>query len=121
MARYKFDAKTGGMLILNEKTGRWNKQRKRAEKPLQGSFNLVPAIKEFVSHAGNSGKPELITSRSQLRRHERSNGIRQAGDFKDGHMIAQTEKRHEQDKAERTRLMRETNLRSSGGKDFSWQ
>ncbi|RPJ39776.1 MAG: hypothetical protein EHM35_01460 [Planctomycetaceae bacterium] len=108
------------MLVLNEKTGRWNKQRKRADRFAISSVTVFSDIKEFVSHAGNAGKPELITSRSQLRAHERSNGMRQCGDIKPGDIIARQSKRRERDMQEASRLTRETNLKP-GGKHFQWQ
>src|SRR5262245_26850714 len=120
MARYKYCAKAGAMLVLNEKSGRWVKQRKTKDRPVQASVYVFSDMKEFVSHAGNSGRPELITSRSQLRAHERSNGMRHAGDFKPGHMIAQAQKRRERDMQEASRLARETR-EPTGGKHFEWQ
>ena len=80
MARFKVCRKTGKFLILDEGTGEWrpdrtghNSTRFDVTKPVA----IMPDIKEFVSVAGH--KPELITSRSQLGRHERSNNMRQVG------------------------------------------
>lgn len=80
MARYKVCAKTGKFLILDEGTGQWkvdrtghNSNRFDVTKPV----TIMSDIKEFVSIAGH--KPERITSRSQLARHERSNNMRQVG------------------------------------------
>lgn len=116
MARYKFDAKTGAMLVLNEKTGRWNKDRPKKGKPIT-QVNVFSDIKEFVANATDT--PTLITSRSKLRAYERANGLRQAGDFRPGEIIAKAEKRREQDATRQSRLMRETRL--NGGKHFEWQ
>lgn len=114
--RYRFDAKTGAMLVLNEKTGRWNKQRASKGK-LVTSINVFSDIKEFTANA--TDKPVHITSRSQLRAYERSNGIRQAGDFKPGEIIARQTKRNERDMQIASRLTRDTRLRP-GGKHFEW-
>lgn len=47
--------------------------------PMQGGvFHFLPDIKEFVSPVGF----ERITSRSQLREHERRHGVRQCGELK---------------------------------------
>ena len=55
-----------------------------------GGPTIMSDIREFVSIAGE--KPELITSRSQLARHERSNNMRQVGNDLKGKVI-QREKR----------------------------
>lgn len=57
---------------------------------LQGPY-LMGDIKPFVSVAGH--KPELITSRSQLARHERSNNIRQVGNDLKGKIIEREQRR----------------------------
>jgi hypothetical protein len=83
MAKYRYDEKTGKVLRLNEKTGRWVQDRtKRKGFDFSKRVNFVPDIQPFVALA--SDKPQLITSRSQLGAYERSNGIRQAGDFRKG-------------------------------------
>lgn len=43
--------------------------------PKDGGFHFMPDIAEFVSPVGY----ERITSRSQLREHERRHGVRQVG------------------------------------------
>lgn len=68
------------------------------------SPTFMPDIKEFVSPIDG----ELITSRSKLRAHERRHGVRQAGDFKPGELIAAEKKRIEASKANIT------------GVDFKW-
>lgn len=95
MARFKIDAKTGKTLTLDEKTGEWKPDRSRAKSrlDLNKAVVIMKDIDEFVSYAGP--KPELITSRSQLGRHERSNNMRQAGDFKPGEVVAREKKRVE--------------------------
>ena len=50
---------------------------------------LMGDIKPFVSPIDN----KEITSRSQLRAHERTHNVRQAGDFKKGELIARENKR----------------------------
>lgn len=65
---------------------------KRLAAPLHRSAaspTFMPDIKEFVSPIDG----ELITSRSKLRAHERRHGVRQAGDFKPGELIAAEKKR----------------------------
>lgn len=52
---------------------------------------FVGDIKPFVSNATRDTVE--ITSRSQLRAYERSNGIRQCGDFKPGEIIETQKKR----------------------------
>lgn len=59
--------------------------------PQNGAF-FMPDIKEFVSPIDG----EVISSRSKLRAHERKHGVRQAGDFKPGELIAAENKRVEQ-------------------------
>lgn len=46
--------------------------------PKDGGFHFMPDIAEFVSPVGY----ERITSRSQLREHERRHGVRQCGELK---------------------------------------
>jgi hypothetical protein len=83
MSRYRFDERTGKMLRLNEKTGKWVQDRaKRKGFDFSKRMNFVPDIQEFMAYA--TDKPQLISSRPQLARYERSNGIRQCGDFKRG-------------------------------------
>lgn len=58
--------------------------------PLGGPM-LMKDIAEFVSVAGD--KPERITSRSQLARHERSNNMRQCGNDLKGRIVPREKKR----------------------------
>lgn len=53
---------------------------------------LMGDIKPFVSPIDD----KEITSRSQLRAHERTHNVRQAGDFKRGELIARENKRVEE-------------------------
>lgn len=93
MARYKICRKTAKTLVLDEATGEWKPDRSRANKcDLSKSINVVPDIKEFVSVAGH--KPELITSRSQLGRHMRSNNMRQVGNDLQGKIIDKVKKHY---------------------------
>jgi hypothetical protein len=48
-------------------------------------------IKEFVANA--TDKPVRITSRTQLAAYERSNNVKQCGDFKPGAIVAKEKKR----------------------------
>lgn len=56
----------------------------------------------------------LITSRSQLRAHEKKHGVRQMGDYKPGELIAKENRRVERGREIVAREMRR------GGVDFSW-
>jgi hypothetical protein len=115
MARYKVCSKTGKFLILDEGTGEWridrtghNSNQFDVTKPVA----IMADIKEFVSIAGH--KPELITSRSQLARHERSNNMRQVGNdltTRNGGRV--TERAKERD-AKRAEIIRK------GGIKVSW-
>ena len=58
--------------------------------PLGGPM-LMADIKPFVSVAG--AKPEWITSRSGLARHERSNNMRQVGNDLKGKIIEREQRR----------------------------
>lgn len=71
---------------------------------------VMPDIREFIATA-HRGRPQRITSRSILGRYERSNNIRQAGDFKPGEIIGEVRKRREKEANEAIRLANETGLR----------
>lgn len=89
MARFKICPRTGKTLKLDEKTGEWKPDRQRECKlDLSRPIAIMPDIREFVSIAGH--KPELITSRSQLARHERSNNMRQVGNDLKGRITERT-------------------------------
>ena len=64
---------------------------------------LMTDIKPFVSPIDDT----LISSRSQLRAHERKHNVRQAGDFKKGELIEKENKRI----AETRRLAKEVNTK----------
>lgn len=111
MSRYRIDPKTGKTLRLNEKTGRWVQDRTRAKGfDFSKRMNFVPDIKEFVSVA--TEKPVLISSRSQLAAYERSNNIRQAGDFKKGEIAGRRKKKVERELYEAKAL--------GGGVNVAW-
>lgn len=119
MSRYRYDADKKCMLVLNERTGKWAKERKKAKDKFDysGRVNFMPDIQPFVSRA--TEKAVEITSRSQLRRYQRSNGIRQAGDFKPGEVIATEQKRKERDMREASRLASETRMNGKA-EHFKW-
>ena len=119
MSRYRYDAATGKMLTLDPKTGKWKPERNKTKDKFNyaGRVNFMPDIKEFVANA--TDKPTLITSRSQLARYERSNNIRQCGDFKPGEIIAREKKRKERDMQEASRLASETRMRGKA-EHFKW-
>jgi hypothetical protein len=109
--RYRYDENTGRVLRFNEKTGKWVQDRTKPKgfdfsKPV----NFVPDIAEFVANA--TDKPVLISSRSQLGRYERSNNIRQCGDFKRGEIAERRAKKVNRELAEAKRL--------GGGANFTW-
>ena len=80
-------------------------------------------ISEFVARAHHDKldkwRPQLITSRSQRARYERSNNIRQCGDFKRGEIISGVRKKREQEASMANRLAAETGLRGPR-KDVEW-
>jgi hypothetical protein len=79
--------------MKNDPPIRSRRPKKRApdkRSPL-GCPMLMNDIKEFVSHA--TDRPVRITSRSQLAAYERSNNIRQCGDYKPGEVVAREKKR----------------------------
>lgn len=119
MSRYKYDAAKGCMVTLDEKTGKWKPERKKAKDKFDYAkrMNFMPDIQPFVSRA--TEKAVEITSRSQLARYERSNGIRQCGDFKPGEVIAKEQNRKQRDMREASRLARDTNLRTKV-EGFRW-
>lgn len=98
MARYKYD-RDGKLLSLDEKTGEWKRDRTKGKwdfsKPARLTY--MPDIQPFVSVAGH--RPELISSRFHLGRHERSNNMRQVGNDLKGHHVASTKRRHAADMA----------------------
>lgn len=118
MARYRICPKTGRTLVFDEKTERWKKARKTKDKAPALGATFMPDIKPFVANA--TDKPVEITSRSQLARYERSNNIRQAGDWKPREIIERAQSRTERDMREASRLARDTRL-SGKVKHFEWQ
>lgn len=62
---------------------------KRSDLP---SPAFMPDIKPFL--AVSTRKPEWITSRTELARYERSNGLKQAGDIKPGEIAAENNRKH---------------------------
>ena len=100
MARYKVCSKTGKFLILDEGTGEWRVDRtghNSNKLDLSKPITIMKDIDEFVSVAGH--KPERITSRSQLARHERSNNMKQVGNDLKGR-ITERENRRARERAE---------------------
>lgn len=65
---------------------------------------VIPDIKEFVSPIDGS----VISSRSTLRRHETSYGVRQCGDLRPGENVARAKAEHAE------------NLSAARGADFKW-
>ena len=51
MARYEWCAKADRFLVLDEKTGEWEKARKTKAKPVTGGLTVFSDIEEFVLHA----------------------------------------------------------------------
>lgn len=114
MSRYRFDGRTGKMLRFNEKTGRWVQDRQKKKGfDFSKRMNFVPDIQEFMAYA--TDKPQLISSRSQLARYERSNGVRQAGDFKRGEIA---ERRARKLRAEADAAHKATGIRP--GNSVNW-
>ena len=118
MSRIKICRDTGRVLSYCEKTGTWKPERKKKDKfNYAGRVNFMPDIKAFVANA--TDRPTLITSRSQLARSERSNNIRQCGDFKPGEVIAREKKSKDRDMQEASRLARDTRLHAKVD-HFKW-
>lgn len=117
MSRYRYDAKTDRIVYLDEKTGKWKPERKKKGKDIVCAPMVMSDIAPFVSRA--TEKAVEITSRSQLRRYERSNGIKQCGDLKPGEVIATEKKRKERDMREASRLARETRMNGKA-EHFKW-
>lgn len=84
---------------------------------------VVRDIEGFVARAHfdypDRWKPSEITSRSKLRAYERSNNIRQAGDFKPGEIMRKRHKTREKEATTANRLAEKTGLRGPR-KDFEW-
>jgi len=80
-------------------------------------------IQEFVARAHNDHphrwRPQLISSRSQRGAYERSNNLRQAGDFRRGEIASRRRKQNEQEAQVANRLASETGLRGPR-KDIEW-
>ena len=91
MSRYKFDPNTGKLLAYNETTGEWRPDRSRKNANRVVAPSVMSDIREFIAHAGD--KPVLIGSRSKLAAYERSNNIRQCGDYRKGEVIARRKKK----------------------------
>lgn len=99
MATYRYDHTTGGLLRLCEKTGKWKKDRKTKDRVCAPS--VMADIRPFISRA--TDKPVEITSRSQLARYERSNNIRQCGDFRSGEIETKRKRKIRAEIAEATK------------------
>lgn len=110
MSRYRYDSGTGRMLRFDERAGAWKPDRSRKNASRIVAPSVMPDIRAFVAHAAD--KPQLITSRSQLGRYERSNNIRQAGDFRPGEIVQRRKKRVDAGLAEAKRL--------GGGVNVTW-
>lgn len=90
MARYKIDSKTGKTLVYDDRKGKWVPDTSRASKwDFARSFQVMSDISEFQSPIDGA----WITSRSQLREHERKHGVRQVGNDLKGKIIPETNKR----------------------------
>jgi len=114
--RYRYDEKTGKVLRLNEKTGKWVPDRKKAKGfDFSKSVNFVPDIREFVANA--TDKVVLISSRSQLARYERANNIRQCGDFKTGEIAQRRTKKIDREYKE---AVKAAGLRPEQVKPLTW-
>lgn len=90
--RMKFCKKRNCMVRWNEKTKKWVKPRKKKSDnkfDFSRGFTVMPDITEFQSPIDGS----MISSRSQLRAHERRHNVRQAGDFKPGELIKRENER----------------------------
>jgi hypothetical protein len=107
MSRYRYDAKSDRVLVLDEKTGKWKPDRRKAK---AGAPFVMPDIKEFIARA--TDKPVLIGSRSKLAAYQRAHNIRQCGDFKRGEIMQRRNKTVERGLAEAKKL--------GGGAPLTW-
>ena len=108
--RYRYDAKADRIMVLDERTGKWKPDRSRKNAGKIVAPSVMPDIRAFVAVA--TEKPMEITSRSQLGRYERSNNIRQCGDYRPGEVIERRKKRVERELGEAKRL--------GGGVNATW-
>jgi hypothetical protein len=117
MAKYRWDEKSEKFLVWSERSGKWVKERKKS--PGKFDFNrpmrYVPDIQPFVAHATEMAVE--ITSRSHLGRYERSNNVRQCGDFKRGEIAERRRKKVEREAAE---AIRQAGLRPEQVKPIAW-
>jgi hypothetical protein len=79
----------------------WKPPKKKQPKRYPSKRVAGPAILPDISTAYKDGgfkspiDGEFITSRSQLRAHERKHNVRQAGDFRKGELIGREKAKHE--------------------------
>ena len=107
--------------------GLYNKDTGNQIDQLQDDTPKAPMVMrdigEFVARAHKDlpgrWKPQVISSRSKLRAYERSNDLRQAGDFKAGEMIGLAAKQREKEAQRANHLAKKTGLRGPR-KDFEW-
>jgi hypothetical protein len=113
--RYRYNDTTDKMEVWCDKAGKW-----KPDKAYNGRFdyskpmNVMLDIGEFVAHA--TDKPVLISSRSKLAAYERSNGVRQAGDFRRGEIAERRQKKVER---EIEAVTKRTGIRPGNGVTWS--
>ena len=112
VTKIRWDHMTGEKFLLRA-DGKWVRaqgygggRKRRQSKRAAASFYLMGDINEFQSPIDG----ETISSRSQLRAHERKHGVRQAGDFKPGELVA----------CEKKRVDETRKIAQSGGVEFKW-
>lgn len=95
-SRYRYDKTLGKVVEIGS-------DEDMAARAASGPF-VMPDIKPFISPIDGTE----ISSRSHLRRHEVSYGVRQCGDFKPGEQVARVKAEHA------------ANIAAARGGDFKW-
>ena len=85
MARYRYDKELDAVVEINDHNGPHTEQ----------AFHVLRDIDSAYKEGGFKSPIDgsFITSRSQLRAHNSKHGVRQAGDFKRGELIAAEKQR----------------------------
>ena len=86
--------------LNNGKGPRGKKRRttKRAKQATASGPYVVPDLDRAYAKDGGIVSPitgELITSRKQLRAHERQHNVKQCGDFRPGELVGRERSKHE--------------------------
>jgi len=112
MARFKWDNARGCMLRFNEDTGEWIKTNGFDPNAPPTRFMVMADLEQHYGAPIISPIDGMvISSRSHLRRHERTHNVRHGGDYKPGELVAKAKRARE------TKLARQDRK----GVKFAWQ